>query len=94
MKVIRYNIVLIKQDKTLVNYENINLTACCDIITQHLKTEYNWEVTIKKHNITDYCKSKAKNTILSKIIHSLEKIEIKKTPVQNQAQTVSVEVNN
>ena len=81
MKIIRYNISLVKSDKSIICFTDLTFDNCLKTINSHLQSEYNMDFQIKKHNLVDYARHKPKNTILAKVINSFEKREIKKTNV-------------
>ena len=81
MKIIRYNISLVKNDKSIVSFTDLTFDNCLKTINSHLQSEYNMDFKIKKHNLVDYARHKPKNTILAKVINSFEKREIKKAHV-------------
>lgn len=83
MKIVRYNISLVKSDKSIVSFTDLTLDICLKTINTHLRLEYNMDFQIKKHNLVDYARYKPKNTILAKVINSFEKREIKKNPVSS-----------
>ena len=41
MKILRYDISLIKSDKSVVGLKNLTMSNCVDTINQHIKSEYN-----------------------------------------------------
>ena len=92
MKIVRYNISLVKSDKSIISFTDLTFDICLKTINTHLQSEYNMDFQIKKHNLVDYARHKPKNKILAKIINSFEKLEIKKTTVPTTVLTTNVEL--